>query len=202
MRPFTEAPANWPALEIFKRRLTAILDQPVTIDEDGALIPPMLSLTPEAKAAWVKYHDTIESELASGGELYDVRDVASKSADNAARLAALFQVFEGAGGAIGVEAFDGASQITAWHLTEARRFFGELALPVELADAARLDSWLIEHCNRAGAHSIGKNYVRQHGPLRDGARLDKAFSELAEFDRLRLVKNGKRQTIQINPALL
>ena len=31
----------------------------------------------------------IESELASGGELYDVRDVASKSADNAARLAAL-----------------------------------------------------------------------------------------------------------------
>lgn len=202
LRPFTEAPANWPALEIFKRRLTAILDQPVTIDEDGALIPPMLSLTPEAKAAWVKYHDTIESELASGGELYDVRDVASKSADNAARLAALFQVFEGAGGAIGVEAFDGASQITAWHLTEARRFFGELALPVELADAARLDSWLIEHCNRAGAHSIGKNYVRQHGPLRDGARLDKAFSELAEFDRLRLVKNGKRQTIQINPALL
>ena len=61
----------------------------------------MLSLTPEAKAAWVEYHDAIESELSSGGELYDVRDVASKSADNAARLAALFQMFEGAGGAIG-----------------------------------------------------------------------------------------------------
>ena len=67
----------------------------------------MLPLTPEAKAAWVKYHNEIESLLASGGELYDVRDVASKSADNAARLAALFQIFEGVGGAIGADAFEG-----------------------------------------------------------------------------------------------
>jgi len=27
------------------------------------------------------------------------------------------------------------------HLTEARRFFSELALPEELADAAKLDAW-------------------------------------------------------------
>lgn len=47
---------------------------------------------------------------------------------------------QGAGGAIGADAFEGASRITAWHLSEARRFFGELALPAELADAARLDS--------------------------------------------------------------
>ena len=107
-RPFTEAPANWPHLAAFHRRIAAILDQPAPIDEDGALTPPMLTLTPEAKAAWVEYHDAIESELASGGELYDVRDVASKSADNAARLAALFQIFEhGMGGAIGLDCFRG-----------------------------------------------------------------------------------------------
>jgi len=78
-RPFTDPPANWPHLAAFHRRIAAILDQPAPIDEDGALTPPMLPLTPEAKAAWVEYHDAIESELASGGELYDVRDVASKS---------------------------------------------------------------------------------------------------------------------------
>ena len=162
----------------------------------------MLPLTPEAKAAWVEYHNAIESELASGGELYDVRDVASKSADNAARLAALFQMFEGAGGAIGADAFEGASRITAWHLSEARRFFGELALPAELADAARLDSWLIEHCRASRTHMVGKNHVRQHGPLRDGARLDTAIRELVALDRLRLVKDGKRLTIHLNPALV
>lgn len=202
-RPFTEAPANWPHLAAFHRRIAAILNQPAPIDEDGALTPAMLSLAPDAKAAWVGYHDAIESELASGGELYDVRDVASKSADNAARLAALFQQFEhGMGGAIGLDSFERASRITAWHLSEARRFFGELALPAELADAARLDSWLIEHCRQERTHFVKKNHVRQHGPLRDGGRLDAAIRELAELDRLRLEKDGKRLTIHLNPALM
>ena len=201
-RLFTDPPANWPHLAAFHKRIAAILDQPAPVDSDGVLSPPMLPLTPEAKAAWVEYHNAIESELANGGELYDVRDVASKSADNAARLAALFQIFEGVGSAIGKEAFEGASRITAWHLHEARRFFGELALPSELADAARLDSWLIAYCHRERTHMVGKNHVRQHGPMRDGTRLDAAIRELSELDRLRLEKDGKRLTIHLNPALV
>lgn len=202
-RFFNDPPPNWPHLAAFHRRIAEILNQPAPIDEDGALTPALLSLAPDAKAAWVSYHDAIESELKSGGELYDVRDVASKSADNAARLAALFQLFEhGMGGAIGLDSFERASRIAAWHLSEARRFFGELALPAELADAARLDSWLIEHCRQARTHMVGKNHVRQHGPLRDGARLDTAIRELAELDRLQLVKDGKRLTIHLNPALV
>jgi putative DNA primase/helicase len=202
-RPFTEAPANWPHLATFNRRIAAILNQPAPIDDDGALTPALLPLAPDAKAAWVEYHDAIEGELANGGELYNVRDVASKSADNAARLAALFQQFEhGMGGAVGLDSFERASRITAWHLSEARRFFGELALPAELADAARLDSWLIAYCKQEQAHVIGKNHVRQHGPLRDGGRLDNAIRELVELDRLRLEKDGKRLTIRLNPALV
>ncbi len=201
-RPFTEAPPNWPHLAAFHQRIAAILANPVPIDDDGALSPALMMLAPEAKAAWVAFHDAIESELASGGELYDVRDVASKSADNAARLGALFQIFEhGMGGAVGLECFESASRIAAWHLNESRRFFGELALPAELADAARLDSWLVDYCQREQRHSVSKNHVRQHGPLRDGARLDAAIRELAELERLRLLKEGKRLTIQLNPAL-
>lgn len=202
-RPFTEAPANWPALAAFHRRIAALLDQPAPVGENGGLTPAMLSFAPDAKTAWITFNNAVEAELRSGGELYDVRDVASKSADNAARLAALFHCFEhGMGGAVGLDALEGASRIAAWHLTEARRFFGELALPAELADAARLDSWLIEHCRRGRTHFIGKRYVRQHGPLRDGARLDAAIRELADLERLRLVKEGKVLTIQLNPALL
>lgn len=200
-RPFSEPPANWPHLDAFRRRIAAILEKPAPIDEDGVLAPAMLSMSSEAKAAWVKYHNAIESELSSGGELYDVRDVASKSADNAARLAALFQMFE-AGGAISADTFEGASRIAAWHLSESRRLFGELALPAELADAARLDTWLIEHCQRERTHIVGKNHVRQRGPLRDGARLDAAIRELAELDRLKLLKDGQRLNIQLNPALI
>lgn len=202
-RPFTEAPANWPHLAEFNRRIAAILNQPAPIDDSGALTPAMMTLAPEAKRAWVAFHDAIESELASGGELYDVRDVASKSADNAARLSALFQVFEhGTGGAVGLDCFEGAGRIAAWHLHESRRFFGELALPAELADASRLDSWLIGHCRHGRTLSVGKNYVRQHGPLRDGKRLDAAIRELSDFERLKLDRVGKHLTITLNPALV
>ena len=108
-RFYTPPVAGSPALSAFKRRITELLNQPVPIDGDGILTPPMLPLTADAKAEWIEFHNAIEGELASGGELYDVRDVASKSADNAARLAALFQIFEhGTGGAIGAGCLRGA----------------------------------------------------------------------------------------------
>jgi putative DNA primase/helicase len=200
-RPFTEAPDAWPHLALFNRRLTDILEQPVPLTEEGTLEPVMLTLSPEAKAAWIAFHNAIEGELKAGGELYDVRDVASKTADNAVRIAALFHIFEGGIGPVSLDAFEGASQIAAWHLTEARRFFGEIAIPEEMVDAAKLDAWIIEHCCRHRSDSIDKRYVRQHGPLRDGTRLAAALTELVEMDRLRIEKDGRKTILSLNPAL-
>jgi putative DNA primase/helicase len=205
-RPFSEAPENWPALEEFNRCIAAILDEPVPMDKKGRLTPPPLSLTPEAKAAWVAFHNAIETELHTGGELYDVRDVASKIPDNAVRLAALFQVFEqGMSNAIGAEVFESASRIAAWHLHEARRFFGEFALPAELADAARLDSWLMECCRRQKTAVISRRDVQRNvSPvhLREKSALEEALRELVEAGRVRLVSEGHRKEIHVNPALL
>ena len=202
-RNFTEAPESWSHLSAFHRRIAAILNQPAPIDDDGALTPAMLSLTQEAKAAWVEYYDAIEKELASGGELYDVRDVASKSADNAVRLAALFQLFEnGMDDAISLAAFEGASRIAAWHLHESRRFFGELALPAELTDAVRLNDWLIQHCKREQTHYVAKRYAQQYGTVRDAARLNAAIAELEALDRIRIRSDRKKISIWLNPKLL
>ena len=172
------------------------------INEDGSLTPQTLTLTPEANAAWIAYHDAIEGELASGGELFDVRDVASKSADNATRLAALFHVFEGGLGAINEDAFERASRIAAWHLNESRRFFGELALPIEMADAARLDRWLIEYCSREHTQYVTRRYAQRHGTIRNGVRLDVAIRELVSLDRIQSRKDGKQVSLWVNPALL
>ncbi len=202
-RMFTEAPASWPALSAFNRRIAEILTTPVPIDEEGGLSPAVLTLAPDAKDAWVRFHDVIERELQTGGELYDVRDVASKAADNAARLAALFQVFEyGMSGPIGLGAFCGASRIAAWHLNESRRFFGELVLPTELANAARLDSWLIEHCRREGTHLVPTREAQRLGPMRDKEKLATALRELEELDRVRVTHEGRRKTISVNPSLV
>jgi putative DNA primase/helicase len=204
-RPFSEAPETWPRLAAFYRRIAEILKQPAPIDDEGRLSPALLSLSPDAKAAWIAFHDAIERELKSGGELSDVKDVASKTADNAARLAALFQVFEhGTSAAVGLEAFESASRIAAWHLSESRRFFGELAYPVELANAVKLESWLTEHCRLNGGAAVPKNLIRQSGPgcVRDKLKLEAALEELAELNRARQMRDGKQYRVEVNPALL
>ena len=203
-RHFTEAPANWPALATFNSRLTLILNRPAPIDENGALTPAMLQLSPEAKAHWVAFHNAIESKLSTGGELYDVRDVASKTADNAARLAALFHTFTGSVGPIDVEAMESGGQIAAWHLSEARRFLGELAMPLELANPARLESWMLDYCKRENTDSVPTRQIQQFGPggLRDKAVFLEAIKELAELGRARLVQDGRKRLIQIRPELL
>lgn len=203
-RNFTDAPASWPSLASFNDRLTAILNRPVSMDEDGALIPSMLTLAPDAKAAWVAFHDAIEAELSTGGELHDVRDVASKTADNAARLAALFHTFTGSIGPIDLEAMESASRIAAWHLHEARRFLCELAMPAELANPARLESWILDYCQREGTDSVPTREIQRCGPngLRDKAVIEEAIKELADLGRAKLVQDGKKKAVQINPALL
>jgi putative DNA primase/helicase len=203
-RHFTEAPKNWPSLATFNSRLTALLNQAVPIDDDGALTPAMLTLSPEAKRAWVAFHDAIEAELSTGGDLHEVRDVASKTADNAARLAALFHTFTGKVGPIDLDAMESASRIAAWHLHEARRFLGELAMPAELANPARLESWLLDYCKRQQADAVSTKTVLQYGPasLRDKAAIDVAIAELAELGRARLVKDGKKKLVRLHPALL
>jgi hypothetical protein len=47
----------------FHRRIAAILANPVPMDEEGVLSPAVLTLAPDAKAAWVTFHDAIEGEL-------------------------------------------------------------------------------------------------------------------------------------------
>lgn len=205
-RPFSDPPDSWPALAEFNHRVAGILEQSVPINEDGALSPPVLPLATDTKAAWVMFHDAIENELRSGGELYDVRDVASKTADNAARIAALFQVFEhDCVGAVGLAAFEGASRIAAWHLHEARRFYGELALPEVQANAARLDGWLLDYCRREKTNIVPRRGVQRNvtpGHLRQKAALDFALAELVETGRVQLIQDGKRKEIHVNPILL
>jgi putative DNA primase/helicase len=203
-RKFTEPPASWPALAAFNKRLTSILETDAPIDAHGGLSPTLIKLSPEAKVAWIAFHDAIESELVVGGELQDVKDVASKTADNAARLAALFHVFEGGVGSIGVDAMESATRIAMWHLTEARRFLGEIALPPELANPSALESVAIAYCKRERTDQVPTRWLAQNGPtfLRKKDLIEDAVLELEEMGRARIVRDGKKKFIQIRPELI
>lgn len=205
-RFFVDAPNNWPALEKFNQRISDILSQETSIDESGGLSPMLMPLAPDTKMAWKKFHDSVEAKLKAGGELYDIRDVASKIADNAVRIATLFQVFEyGVNSAIELCSFERAAKIASWYLHEARRFYGELALPEEQVDAVQLDNWLITYCREKHTTIVPRREIQRNitpSRLRKTTALNAALEVLIEADRARFIENGKRKEIHVNPALI
>ncbi len=158
-----------------------------------------VSLSPEGKAAWVGFHDRIESELLPDREFSDNKDSASKSAENVARLACLFHLFEhGPSGQISAEHVGAAAAIVTWHLFEARRFLGEIAQPADQIAAERLDAWLLQQQGPVSATTI-----MHKGPAdtRKRAQLDEALQELVACHRVRVSKVGKSSIVSVNPAL-
>ena len=200
-RMFTPAP-GYDRLGKFTARLLTLLRTPPNIDDMGRMITATLSLTYEAHALWVRFHDQIEGKLGADGELQDVKDVASKIADNAARLACLFHVLEGGAGAVSVDAMTRGAKLATWHLIEAQRFLGQFALPPETEKAMRLNVWLLAWCQRERTDRVGTRDAQRLGPLRDKAAMDSAVAELADMGRVRTERDGRKRLIVVNPALL
>jgi putative DNA primase/helicase len=166
---------------------------------------PTLDLDPIAKAHWVTVYDAIEAQLSSGGDFAPVRDVASKAADNVARLAGVLHVFEnGPRGVIGLRSVQAAARIVLWHLYAARGLFAPLTLSREAANAATLDRWLIDRCRMEGRDGFSTRDVLNGGPngTRKREDFDKAAEILAAHGRVRLVQEGKRKRLVVNPMLI
>jgi len=203
-RRYRSAPAAMPAVARFGQRIRGLLDIGLTLDAQGGVQPAVLDLAPAAHATWVRAHDAIERALGPSGDYADIRDVASKAAENLARLAALFHALEhGPQGAIGDAAVRSAELIVTWHLHEARRLLADLDMPPDLATALRLDAWLRGEAQRIGDNRIPTTRIYQYGPA--GVRDSKAFRTvlalLAERGRARLLGEGRRRFVLINPGL-
>jgi putative DNA primase/helicase len=199
-RFFTEAPPQWPNLDAFHRRLSEIIEQPIPFDDKGNLQPRELCLSAAAKAEWINFHDSVERGLINDGELGDVRDFASKTADNAARIAACFHAFEACSGEIDEDTMRRACTLAVWHLKEAQRYFSNATSQTYLADAMRLDAWLLDYCRRNRCLRLEERHLLQYGPnsLRQKARLEGPLAELSSRHRIR--RDGG--LIEVNPALL
>jgi hypothetical protein len=176
-----------------------------TIDGERGLLLPTLDLDPMAKAHWVEIYDAVEAQLSSGGNFAPVRDVASKAADNVARLAGVLHLFEsGPGGVIGLRSMQAAARIVLWHLYAARGLFAPFTLSREAANAATLDRWLIDRCRMEGVDGFSTRAVLNGGPngTRKREDFDTAIEVLVRHGRVRLVEDGRRRPLVVNPMLV
>lgn len=204
-RFYKPAPQGWPHLGRFNARILGILSKDLPIDEEGNLHPVELPLTAEAKQVWIAFYNRIESMLAHGGAYEDFRDIASKTADNAARLAAIFQIMDDFSSKdVGADYMRAGVVIAEWYLTEARRLWGEISTSEELSAAAKLDTWLIKQATAKHVNSVDRSFALTHGPgsLRKKKSFDAALNELKELARIRVVEDGRKKIIKINPQLL
>ena len=205
-RPYKEPVNSFTALDSFKRRTLELINTDLVIDEKtGAIEAHTLTLSTKAKAVWVAFFNDTEAELKTGGELTNIKDVTSKAGDNAARLAALFHVYEhGTTGTISEDHMTKACHLMAWYLMESRRFFGEIALPKELSNATLLDTWLIDYCKDNKATRISTRTAKQlcPNPLRTKEAFSDTVKHLTELSRLRTITEGKKKWLEINPKLL
>lgn len=161
-RFYSDAP-DWSRLNVFnQQRIRQMLQNELSIDDEARLKTVTLALSPQAHATSVRFQDATKAQLATDKEMREVKDVASKVADNAARLAALSHVFEYGAGAVRAEAMARGAKVAAWHSSETRRFLGQFSQPVELMNAQRLDRWLIQHCLRASVTTVTTMTAKQH----------------------------------------
>jgi putative DNA primase/helicase len=214
-RMFKHAPKHWPALARFNARTAELLNQRPRIDADGALTLDALPLSPAAEVAWIAYHDAVERRLRVGGDLCDIRDVASKAADNAARMAAIFDVYASRKTAITAktavaepideESMGAAIRVVEWHLLEARRFLGSLSLPTEYVDASLLEEWLRSYCKGNSCKSVSLSTIQKYGPgrLRSKDVLTGVLKTLSDLGRAREIPGeGKARLVEVAPSLL
>ncbi|QTR52522.1 YfjI family protein [Thiothrix unzii] len=200
--------AQTPSIEAFRKQLHGILEQQYTNGKGGKFDNlPTLKLSREALGIWVNYLNSVERELVSGGDFEGEGKIAGKNPNNAARLAGLFHLFNGGDvlDAISGETMRAACRLAGWHLYEARRFFGDVALPKDDLEAVKLDAWLIAECKANGEPSISKSRVLQRvtpANLRKADKLNKALDTLERANRIRQIKEGKTAVIEVNPALL
>jgi Protein of unknown function (DUF3987) len=181
------APApGTPAMAAFQARLVelASIEPEFPEDERGRTVYQLhvepLPLAPDAFELWRQFHDDVERELAAEGDFADVCDVAAKVADNAARIACLFHVFDhGPAGAVGAEHMRAGTALGAWHLYEAQRVFGLARQDKETEAAVALLKWMLG----GKADLFGPRDIQRGAPRalrRDGGLRSKAIGLLVD----------------------
>lgn len=196
-----DPPSRTPGLDAFCQRLRNLLEVPLPRNEEKELEPPALYLAPKARECWKDYANRTERRLLD--DLQGLRDVGSKAAENAARLAAVMHMFEqGDARDIGEEYIERAAHIVDWYLLEARRFFEESTGAIDLSDAARLKRWLREYCTTHKTDHVTCRNARNYGPIKDGKRFFAATNQLEENGDAWVQKDGRRHLLRINPTLL
>jgi hypothetical protein len=173
-RLFREAPAQCAeVLRVYSHRLMTLLSRvPTTApDSPDVLDPPIMTLTPEARALWVEFYDEVERDLAPGKDLHAIRAFGSKMGEHAGRLAAVLTIFADPDAMeVDAQAMACGITLTQHYAIEMLRLLGGASVSPDLRLAARLLVWWQARqdprCHLAAIYQTGPSALRDAATAR------------------------------------
>ncbi|KEJ88677.1 YfjI family protein [Sulfitobacter donghicola] len=173
--------SNPAALGAFSSRLTSILKTPLPMDEHTrALTPRVLPLSEQAREVLIQFSDQVETAMGDGGKYSSVTGYASKTAEQAARIAAVLTLWPDLEAKqIEAQTMAHAVDLAEFHLNEALRLKDAAIISAETAKAELLRVWLLDKWQHS---EILPSEVVQLGPnsLRERPTANKTIGTLVE----------------------
>jgi len=166
----------------FKAKLISVLaaDLPLQDGTRNQLAPARLCLTKEAKALLQGYYNATEQAQRPEGDLAMVQSYASKSAEQAARLAGVLALWADLNATeISANCMANGIELAQYYLGEARRLAGMAVISADIDQAEKLRLWLIE---KWGKPEVTPSDVVQYGPyaLREAPKAKASLEILAK----------------------
>jgi hypothetical protein len=170
-------------ISAFHKKMRRILEKELAMDKiTRALTPRTLKLSPEAENLLIAFSDEIEIAQQPGREMADISGYASKSAEQAARIAGVLTLWDDLlAKDVTAETMRNAIELARFYLSEALRLMGTAASP-EMLQIDALRKWLLEKWPHP---EIVPSEIMQRSPTRAFRNSDKATEAIAV-----LVKHG------------
>ncbi len=168
------APESEAALNAFGERLRRILETEPPMAEGARqiLAPRRLPLSEPAEALLRRFYEVTEAAQALGGDLEHVRPFASKSAEQAARIAGVLSLWRDLDAMeVGLDAMAWGVELAQFHLSEARRLADAAVVSADVERAEALRRWLLEKWTEPDILPreilrLGPNCLRESGKAR------------------------------------
>lgn len=185
-RNLSEGVHHDPAIVQYCKKITELLNQPVTINKKtGEPQRRVSKLQGEALDAWCALHDGIEDHIRIDGNYHDVKAFASKAAENAARIAAILAYVEEYEHP-SVDHIQRAGTLIAYYLELMVMGTQEALHDKEALLGRDLFEWIKNH--------DGKLTAREFNRLPNNLRSAKKVRQVLEF----LVDSGNLQVYESN----
>jgi hypothetical protein len=154
--------------------------------------PRLLSPDADARGLWITFYNHVESKMRESGSLAELKDVGSKSAEQAARIAGVLALVADPGASeITVETMANAVSLATWYLDEAKRLAEAPRANPKLQAAQLMLDWL----QRERKTEISVREAQRLGPnsLREKALILSAFATLSDHGWLKSDPAYKRR---------